>query len=327
MFQMGIVLVGGVYFAATGRISLGTLVVFITYEGFLLWPIRQMGRILSDMGKTQVSLGRIGEILKEDLEENDGKLKPEIKGNIEFEDVYFSYDDNKPVLNGISFRIKAGETVAILGPTGSGKSTLVQLLARLYDYSKGSIRIDGIEITDIDKKWLRRQVGLILQEPFLFARSIKENIKLANMEADDSKVYEAANMAAIHDVITSFDQGYDTLVGERGVSLSGGQKQRVAIARTLIRDCPILIFDDSLSAVDTETDAAIQKELRERKDNATTIIISHRITTLARADRILVLDKGRIVQSGSHEELIRQPGLYRRIWNIQSSLERDLEYM
>ena len=216
--------------------------------------------------------------------------------------------------------------MAILGPTGSGKSSLVHLLARLYDCQSGSIEIDGIDIKEIDKKWLRKHVGLVLQEPFLFARTIKENISFANIHATEKEIFDAAKHASIHDVVLRFDQGYDTMVGERGVSLSGGQKQRVAIARTLIRNCPILIFDDSLSAVDTETDTRIRKALKERSKDVTTFIISHRINTLSEADLILVLEDGEIIQKGTHELLIAEPGMYRRVYDMQSSdfLERSV---
>lgn len=325
LLQIGAVLVFGAYWAAMGEISLGTLVVFTTYEGMLLWPIRQMGRILADFGKMIVSLKRVGEILDEPLEVTDkNQLKPEIKGNIEFKDVCFEYEKERPILKNVSFKVKQGQTVAILGPTGSGKSTLIHLLGRLYDYQSGSIKIDGIELKEIDKKWIRKNVGIILQEPFLYSKNIKDNIKIARKEASDSEVYEAAKIASIHDVILDFEKGYDTLVGERGVTLSGGQKQRVAIARTIINDYPVLVFDDSLSAVDTETDANIRKALKTRKEKTTTFIISHRISTLSEADIILVLDGGELVQSGTHEELIGQQGLYRRIWEIQNALEEEL---
>lgn len=324
--QIGAVLIFGAHLAAKGEISLGTLVVFTTYEGMLLWPIRQMGRILADFGKMVVSLKRITEIVNEPLEITDENLlKPDVKGNIEFQDVYFEYEKDRAILKDVSFRVKQGQTVAILGPTGAGKSTLVHLLGRLYDYQKGSIKIDDIELKEIDKKWIRKNIGIILQEPFLYSKNIKENIKIAKKDAPDSQIYEAAEIASIHDVILGFEKGYDTLVGERGVTLSGGQKQRVAIARTIINDYPILVFDDSLSAVDTETDANIRKALKARKEKTTTFIISHRISTLSEADIILVLDDGKLVQSGTHEELLSQQGLYKRIWDIQSSLEQELE--
>ena len=321
IFQIAAVLVAGVYWTVLGEISLGNLVVFVSYESMLIWPIRQMGRILTDLGKMQVAIDRIQEILEEETEfPGEEGLKPEIKGEIRFNNVSFAYKDGQPVLKNVSFQVKRGQTVAILGPTGSGKSTLVHLLARLYDCQSGSIEIDGYDIKDIDKKWLRKHIGLILQEPFLFARTIKENIAFANPAATEREIYETARVAAVHEFIEEMEQGYDTPVGERGVSLSGGQKQRIAIARTLIRNCPILIFDDSLSAVDTETDLQIRKALQERNKDTTTFIISHRINTLSMADLILVIEDGEIVQMGSHEELVEQDGMYRRIWEIQNSI-------
>lgn len=314
----------GIYWASTGSMTLGTLVVFNTYVGMLLWPVRQMGRVLTDMGKASVALDRIEEIMMvptEQMEENGEK--PSIKGDISFSKVSFEYEKGKAVLRDITFDVKAGETIAILGATGSGKTTMVHLLARLYDYQEGSIKIDGRELKTIDKGWIRKIVGLILQETFLFAKTLKDNIRLAKVEAQDQEVFEVSKVAALHNVVKKFDKGYETMVGERGVSLSGGQKQRVAIARTLINETPIIIFDDSLSAVDTETDAFIRRALGERKKKATTFIISHRISTLSEADRILVLNHGQIVQMGSHQELMKQPGMYRRIWEIQSSLEEE----
>lgn len=324
--QIGTVLVVGSYWASKNIISLGTLVVFTTYESMLLWPVRQMGRILADMGKMMVSLKRVNEILDEPLEtEENGELKPEIKGDIRFHNVYFEYEEGHPILNNVSFEVKQGETIAILGPTGSGKTSLVHLMGRLYDYQKGSIKIDGIELKNIDKKWIRKNIGVILQEPFLYSKTIKDNIRIANKDALESQVFEASRTAFIHDVIQDFEDGYDTLVGERGVTLSGGQKQRVAIARMLISDYPILVFDDSLSAVDTETDAAIRKALKEKNEETTTFIISHRVSTLSEADKIIVIEDGKLVQTGTHEELISQKGLYNRIWSIQNSLEAELE--
>lgn len=326
MTQMGLVLFFGIYYAVKGQLSLGTLVVFNTYESMLLWPVRQLGRVLSDMGKMTVSLGRIQEILDTPIEkENGAALRPEIKGNIEFSEVVFEYEEDKPILNGVNFDVKAGETIAVIGPTGSGKSSLMHLLARLYDYKGGSIKIDGVELRDIERKWMRKNVGIVLQEPFLFSRTIKENIKMPKKNALDNEIKEAAALADVHDVINSFDKGYDTIVGEKGVTLSGGQRQRVAIARTLINDTPILIFDDSLSAVDAETDKIIREKLKGRSKGVTTFIISHRISTAQDADKIVVLNHGKIVQMGKHEELIRQEGLYKRIWQIQNSMEEPNE--
>lgn len=326
MAQMAAVLIVGVYFATLGELTLGTLLAFMSYEGMLLWPVRQLGRILTDMGKTQVSLGRIKEIIEKPLEDmNEEGLRSPIDADIEFKDVYFEYDEGRPVLNNVSFKVKRGQTVAILGATGSGKSSLVHLLQRLYDYQGGSITIGGVELKDINKRWLRQQVGIVLQEPFLFSKTIKDNIALAKKDAVDTEVYKAARIAAVHDVISEFENGYDTTVGERGVTLSGGQKQRVAIARTLILNSSILIFDDSLSAVDTETDNAIRLALNERSKDVTTFIISHRMTTISQADMILVMEDGEIVQRGTHEELLSQEGMYLRIWSIQNALEEELE--
>ncbi|SCL90357.1 putative multidrug export ATP-binding/permease protein [Sporanaerobacter sp. PP17-6a] len=327
MMQIGAVLIVGSLWTSRGNISLGTLVAFVSYEEMLLWPVRQMGRVLTDMGKAFVSLKRIGEIFSnpiEIMEEN--HEKPRIEGNVSFNNVYFEYEKNKPILNNITFDVKKGETVAILGPTGSGKSSLVYLLARLYEYKDGSITIDGIELNKIDKKWIRKNVGIVLQEPFLFAKTVKENIKLSNPMMDDRKVFEAAKVASIHKDILSFENGYETAVGERGVSLSGGQKQRIAIARTIINECPIVVFDDSLSAVDTETDISIRKSLNLRRNLSTTFIISHRISTVCEADKIIVLDKGNIVQQGTHYELLKEDGLYKRIYDIQSCPHENYEY-
>lgn len=324
MSQVGFVIIVGSYLAYEGELSLGSFVAFVSYINMIIWPVRQMGRTLTDMGKAFVSLKRIDEIFAEPIEILDeNNHKPNIRGNIEFKNVYFEYEENKPVLSDLSFNVKAGETIALIGPTGSGKSSLVHLLPRLYEYNNGSIKIDGIELNTIDKSWIRKNVGLVLQEPFLYAKNIRENIRLANPSLKDEKVIMAAKTASIHEDIKSFESGYETIVGERGVSLSGGQKQRMAIARTIINDCPIVIFDDSLSAVDTETDISIRKALGSRKNRATTIIISHRISTVAEADMILVIDKGKIIQRGTHNDLINEEGLYRRVYTIQNSLDDE----
>ena len=213
-----------------------------------------------------------------------------------------------------------------MGPPGSGKSTLVHLLTRLNDYTDGSITIDGIELKDIQKKCLRKSIGIVLQEPFLFSKTIYDNIKISQKNAPKEKVYRAAQIASVHDVITEFSNGYNTLVGEKGVTLSGGQKQRIAIARTIINDCPILIFDDSLSAVDTQTDAAIRKAIKGLSKQCTTIIIAHRISSTQDADHIIVLEDGKISQNGNHEQLIKQEGLYKRIYEIQTAMKEDQQY-
>lgn len=318
LIQNGIVLVVGAQMVIKGQITIGVLVAFITYVSMLLWPVKQSGRLLSELGKTTVAIDRIEEILNEEIEGDlETEITPNLMGHIVFEDVSFAYDAHHKVLSNLSFEVKAGETLGILGSTGSGKSTLVHLLQRLYDY-EGSIKIDGHELRDIKKSWIREKTGLILQEPYLYAKTVKENIGITRANYEESQIIGAAQTASIHDNILTFKDGYDTIIGEKGVSLSGGQKQRIAISRTIIdEDKRILIFDDSLSAVDTETDMRIRKALKERSTDITTLIISHRITTLSQADHILVLDEGQIVQRGSHDQLIAEDGLYKRIWDLQ----------
>ena len=324
--QIMLSLAVGVYFVIKGRISVGEMLVFSSYTAMLTWPVRQLGRILADLGKASVSLGRIDEIMSAPLETEPGRaLTPAITGDIEFRNVSFKYaDSTEKVLDGVSFSARSGETIAILGSTGSGKSSLVQLLQRLYTATEGEILVDGVNINDIERHHLRKNIGIVLQEPFLYSRTILDNIKIVEPDAPNEKVYEAAKVAAVHDVVMGFEKGYDTVVGERGVTLSGGQKQRVAIARMLMQNAPIIILDDSMSAVDTETDASIRKALASRRGSCTTFIISHRITTLSTADKILVLEHGRLVEQGTHEELINREGLYRRIANIQNMLEDEM---
>jgi len=324
MIQTGMVLLIGAFFAANGAITLGTVQAFVQYEDMLLWPVRQLGRLLADMGRMMVALDRIDEILRQPVEaDNPGSTTPALDRDIVFNNVTFQYDGGIKVLEGVSFTAKAGSTVAILGPTGTGKSTMMLLLQRLYDYDDGKITIGDVDIKKIQKKHLRSRIGIVLQEPFLYSRTVRDNVAIVDPSMPDDVVHQAASVAHIHDVIEEFEKGYETVVGERGVTLSGGQKQRVAIARTLARDNDVLIFDDSLSAVDTHTDAAIRKALGERTSKTTTFIISHRVTTLSEADLILVLENGRIAQQGTHDELIAQDGLYQRIFNIQNQLEEE----
>ncbi len=318
LIQNGVVLVVGARMVILGEISLGTLTAFITYVSMLLWPVKQLGRLLSELGKTTVSIDRIEDILHEEIEEDlPFEISPKLKGSITFDHVSFGYDDHQLALKDVSFHVEAGETLGILGSTGSGKSTLVHLLQRLYDY-EGSIKIDGVELTDFNRGYIRKQIGLVLQEPHLYAKTVKENIGITRKDFTDQTIVKAAKTASIHGNILSFKEGYDTVLGEKGVSLSGGQRQRVAIARTIIdENKKILIFDDSLSAVDTQTDQRIRKALESRSQDVTTLIISHRIQTLAAADHIIVLDEGKVIQKGTHEELIKVDGLYRRIWELQ----------
>lgn len=317
--QIVIVAIFGILFTVKGSLTLGEYIAFTSYVWFFLWPLRGFGRVLSDFGRTLIAVGRVQEILDEKEEDGfDEGLEPDLGGDIVFKNVYFSYG-NQEVLKDLNMTIKGGQTVAILGGTGSGKSTLVQLLQRLYDIQSGSITIGGVDIRDIKKTYLRGRIGIVLQEPFLYSKTILENIAIKMEKPEIEKVREAARVAAIHDDIESFERGYDTIVGERGVTLSGGQKQRVAIARALIGDSDILIFDDSLSAVDTKTDASIRNALKSRRKDITTFIISHRITTLMEADKIFVLKDGRVIEVGTHDELMKIGGIYKQTYDIQSS--------
>ncbi len=325
MLQSMITLLICVVYASRGEITVGALIIFTTYVSQLLFPIRQLGRTLSDAGKSLISMERIQDILSSPAEpEEPNALKPDLHGDIVFDHVSFAYDNDEPILKDVSFTIPAGKTVAVLGGTGSGKSTLMYLLQRLYEPTSGTISIGGVPLNKIDREYLRSHVGLILQEPFLYSKSIRDNVGIALNHPDMERIVDAAQIACAEGFITKADQSWDTLVGERGVTLSGGQKQRVAIARTLLKDNHVLIFDDSLSAVDTETDAQIRSALHDRAKDTTTLIISHRITTLSQADFILVLEDGRVADQGTHAELCSRPGLYQRINNIQNVLEDEL---
>ena len=326
MTQTLLTLVVCIIYACNGWITVGTLIVFTSTLGMLLFPIRQLGRTLSDAGKAMVSMKRVQAILHEEAEPDEpNALKPDLHGDIVFDHVSFAYpDDNVPVLRDVSFTIPAGKTAAVLGGTGSGKSTMMYLLQRLYTPTSGKITIGGVDIQQIDRKYLRAHVGLILQEPFLYSKSIRENVGITAPEQEAERIEHAADIASASGFIAKADKGWETVVGERGVTLSGGQKQRIAIARTLLKDNNILIFDDSLSAVDTETDAQIRAALRHEQKDVTTLTISHRVTTLSQADLILVLENGQITQQGTHAELCSQPGLYQRINSIQNALEEEL---
>ena len=318
----------GATMAINGTITVGTFLAYMGMLTWIMWPIRNIGRLIVQMSMALVSFDRVSEIIRVDREPLDvGTFRPDgrIKGEVVFDDVRFAYAEDMAVLNGITFRVEPGQAVALVGATGSGKTSLVNLLPRFYEY-QGSIRIDGVELRDYTRRDLREQIGFVLQEPFLFSRTIKENIMYGvHREVTDEDVYRAAQAAAVHDVILRFPEGYDTVVGEKGVTLSGGQKQRVTLARTLLKDPAILILDDATSSVDTETEAAIRDALEELMPGRTTFIIAHRVQTVMYADLIVVLDKGRIVQSGTHEELLEQEGTYRRIYDLQSQIEDELE--
>lgn len=326
--QVLTVMVLGVVFAVEGRITLGEFIAFLSYNASLTWPVRSLGRIISDMSKAGVSMERVAYILEAEEEDaTDANNKPALTGDICFRNVSFAYSLDHPILKNINFTIPAGSTFAILGTTGSGKSTMVHLLNRLYDLPEGcgSITIGGTDIRDIDRQYLRQNIGMVLQEPFLFSRTIRENIGITKEKLLDEEIRHAAEIACVDESIQHFTDGYDTIVGERGVTLSGGQKQRVAIARMLMKQAPVLVFDDSLSAVDTETDNKIRKELKKEMEKATVIMISHRITSLMQADCIIVMDKGEIQQMGTHDQLIQQDGPYKDIYEIQ--MNSDIRLM
>lgn len=318
-FQIICIIVLGAVQAVSGEITAGEFVAFASYNTTLAWPVRGLGRILSEMSKAGVSFDRVNYILASAEEEmsEEGQVPDSL--DIAFHGVTFAYENGQNVLEDICFHIEEGTTCGILGGTGSGKSSLIHLLDRLYELEEGQgeITIGGICIQDIPKKWLREHIGMVLQEPFLFSRTIRENIAAAHPSASMEEIREAAKIACVDDAIMSFPDGYHTIVGERGVTLSGGQRQRIAIARMLLTKSPIMIFDDSLSAVDTETDAKIRHALKERMEHATVILISHRITTLMEADKIIVLNHGRIEEIASHGELIQHDGIYRKIYDIQ----------
>jgi ATP-binding cassette subfamily B protein len=327
--QYAITMSMGIILYDNGTITIGEYIAFFSFIGMIVWPLRQLGRIVGDFGKTSVALDRLDQIMDEPSEhDGDTMDEPDIQGEITFEHVTFQFeDDTKPLLKDINFTVHQGESVAIVGKTGSGKSTLINLMVRLLDVSDGDIKIDGRSIRDINKRHLRRNVGIIMQEPFLYSRTLYDNIGIMNNEAPADKVYKAASIAALHDDIVGFERGYKTIVGERGVTLSGGQKQRVAIARMLLDNKPVLIFDDSLSAVDTETDIQIRRALQDYWKDTTVFLITHRITTAMEADKIIVLDKGEILQMGTHEELLSQGGLYAELWDIQTNVEYDYKQL
>ena len=330
----GIQMLGGFIFAAIlairGEISVGTYPAYVGLVVWLIWPMRNLGRLIVNTSTGLVSYDRLMEIVKQVREPlTDGSVQPigPVRGEIVFNNVSFQYEDGgSEVLKDVSFECQPGQSIALLGSTGSGKTTLVNLLPRFHEYTDGHIFLDGAELRDYSREFLRRQIGIVEQEPFLFSRSIRENITYGvERDVPQEEVEKAARAAAVHDVILSFPDGYNTLVGEKGVTLSGGQKQRIAVARTLLKDPRILILDDSTSSVDTETEAEIRGALNNLMENRTTFIIAHRIQSVMNANLILVMDKGQVIQKGRHDELAAQDGMYRQIYTIQTRIDEELE--
>ena len=325
--------VGSTFYAATmvlnNLMTIGDFISFSGLLGWLIWPIRNLGRLIIDTSRALVSYGRISVVLKapeEDMTSCTYQPEDSVKGQITFDSVSFAYEKDFTVLDDVSFTCEAGQVVALLGSTGSGKTSLVNLLPRFYDVTSGQILLDGVNLNEYSREYLRSQIGIVEQEPFLFSCSIRDNITYGiHREVTQEEIEEAAREAAIHDVILGFKHGYDTLVGERGVTLSGGQKQRLAIARTLLINPRILILDDSTSSVDMETEVQIRAALDSLMTNRTTFIIAHRIQSIMNADLILVFDKGKIVQMGEHNSLLNQDGIYKDIYDIQARIDSALQ--
>jgi ATP-binding cassette subfamily B protein len=316
-----VIYIGGMQYINGEIESLGTIAEFIIYVNMLTWPVATVGWVTSIVQQAEASQKRINEFLKLEPEiKNTVATKTEIVGDIAFKNVSFTYDDtNINALKNISFTINHGETLAIIGKTGSGKSTILDLIGRLYDIDSGAILIDNKPIVNINLNNLRESIGYVPQDAFLFSDTIKNNIKFGNEDASDEVVIQAAKYAQVHKNISKFNNGYDTILGERGITLSGGQKQRLSIARAIIKDPKILLLDDCLSAVDTETEEKILKNLDKISQGKTTIIVSHRISSAKNADRIIVMGDGRIVQEGNHETLINTTGFYKDLYLKQSS--------
>lgn len=313
-------LIYSLYLVYIGEITSGTLVISYSFINMMVWPLRNTATSLSNLGQVQASADRIKTLLDEKEEDIVSGDTLQINGDIEFKNVSFSYPDEKEVqvLDNVSFKIKKGQSVAILGKTGSGKSTLLLLLTRLYDPTSGNIYIDGKDIKSISKECIRKQIVPVLQDPFLFSKTIKDNISISNKDATEEDIKKATRIASLSKTIESFEKGYETPVGEKGVTLSGGQKQRVAIARTIVSKAKVMIFDDSLSAVDAKTDLEIRQKLATLDTNPTKIIITSRINSAKTSDFIIVLDKGKVEEIGTHDELIKQDKIYSSLVSIAS---------
>ena len=325
--QIAVSIVAGGYFTLTNQITIGELTSFYTYAIMVTFPMRRLGRVVSQMGMAMVAMERISKIMDEPEEDYAGLEAKELKGEIVFQNVWFKYPDAKEdefVLHDVSFKIEAGQQVALMGPTGSGKSTIIALLTRFFEPTKGEIFLDGKPLELYSKTFLREQIGVVLQKAFLFSTTIKGNIAYTQTQVDEGEIIEAAKAASIHQIMDVFPEGYDTLVGEKGVALSGGQKQRVTLARTLLEDADILVLDDATSAVDTETEYNIQMSLKNKVKGKTTIIIAHRITAVQRADKIIVIEKGRIMAEGTHYELAQKEGFYKEVYQVQAEMEEEL---
>jgi len=323
--NLAVVYFGGMMYINGTIKSIGTIAEFILYVNMLTWPVASIGWVSSLVQEAEASQKRINEFLKIEPEiKNKATENSTIEGEIEFKNVTFTYDDTKiRALHNISFKVKKGETLAILGKTGSGKSSILSLITRMYDIRKGLITIDGKRIDEVDLYDLRNNIGIVPQDAFLFSDTIKNNIKFGKENATDEEVINAAKNAVVHDNIMNFNKQYDTILGERGITLSGGQKQRVSIARAIIKDPKIVLFDDCLSAVDTETEEQILNNLLQLSRGKTTIIVSHRVSSAKNADRIIILEEGQIIQEGSHNQLVNQKGYYAELYAKQLS-EKEL---
>jgi len=324
--QITLSILAGGYFTLNNQITVGELTAFYSYIVMVSWPMRNIGRVLSQMSMALVAIERLSGILDAPAEDYSGIANTTIKGRVEFRNVWFKYPgSNFYALKNVSFSVQAGEQIALMGPTGAGKSTIISLLSRFYKPEKGEIYLDGVNLKEYSKEFLRSKIGVVLQKPFLFSTTIKRNIAYVNPNAEEEKLIEAAQAASIHEIIHIFPQGYDTMVGEKGVSLSGGQKQRVTLARTLLETPAILVLDDATSAVDTETEYDIQMALQQYTGNKTVFVIAHRVTSVQHANRIIVLDKGEIVQNGTPLELQQEEnGFYSRIYQVQAAIENEI---